>query len=47
MHKIKQDKSPGLNGVTTNQLQGAEEPVVKAMHTLVAEIQQEQKIHEN
>jgi len=24
-----------LNGVTTNQLQGAEEPVVKAMHTLV------------
>ena len=47
INKMKKDKAPGIDGITTELLQGGGEAVVKAMHTLVTKIQQEEEIPED
>ena len=47
VNKMKKDKAPGKDGITTELLQGGGETVVKGMHTLVTKIQQEEEIPED
>jgi len=38
INKMKQDRAPGIAGITTKLLQGGEKAVFKAMHILVTKI---------
>ena len=40
INKMKKGNAPGIDGSTTELLQGGGETVVRAMHTLVTKIQQ-------